>query len=175
MTSCGTLTITKRIIKTWEYNVKKNLKDANMSYCITDGEVNCKFAVYLYKQYLNKHDNDMWSTKLWDDRNNLQNGNKLRLYRCYKSKIMVETYVTNMMSFSERQCLAKLRSGSLPLEELGRRSGTPIGGRTCKLCSENKIEDEVHFLLECELYDDLREVLITDINEDDSDINGINK
>jgi len=175
LTSCifnWSLSLSKRNIKTWEYNVKKNLKDAIMSYCITDGEVNCKFAVYLYKQYLNKHDNDKWSTKLWDDRNNLQNGNKLRLYRCYKSKIMVETYVTNLMSFSERQCLAKLRSGSLPLEvELGRRSGTPIGERTCKLCSENKIEDEVHFLLECELYDDLREVLITDLNESDSDLN----
>ena len=59
--------------------------------------------------------------------------------------------------------LAKFRSGSLPLSiETGRfaRPKVPLNERICNLCSSNTVEDEVHFLLKCSLYSDLRRPLL---------------
>ncbi len=90
---------------------------------------------------------------------------------CSKTDIFVETYVSTIMPFSYRQSLAKLRCGSLPLEiELGRRNGTPLVNRTCKMCTENKVENEIHLLLECPLYDDIREDLLEKLSEEDCNL-----
>ena len=35
----------------------------------------------------------------------------------------------------------------------------PLLDRTCKLCSNNCIEDEMHFLMSCDFYSDLRRPL----------------
>ena len=63
---------------------------------------------------------------------------------------------------SYRQCLAKLRCGSLPLAvETGRyaKPAIQLNERICKLCNSQSIENEIHFLIECDLYDDLRREL----------------
>ena len=68
-----------------------------------------------------------------------------------------ESYVTTNMPYLHRKYLAMLRCGSLPLEvELGRRDGIPLDKRYCKMCNQNVIEDEIHVLLQCPLYDDIR-------------------
>lgn len=60
--------------------------------------------------------------------------------------------------------LAMLRYGSLPLEiELGRRNGTPLDERLCKMCNHQSIENEIHVLLQCPLYDDLRANIIRNL------------
>ena len=41
-----------------------------------------------------------------------------------------------------------------------RYSNTPREERLCKLCASNVIEDEYHFLLCCEFYDDLRNLYV---------------
>ena len=56
----------------------------------------------------------------------------------------------------------KLRSCSMPIAiETGRytRPKTPLNERLCKFCNTNSIHSETHFLLECELYSDLRQSL----------------
>ena len=64
-----------------------------------------------------------------------------------------------------------MRCGCLPLEvELGQRNGTPLEEQTGKLCLGNKVEDEVHLLLECQMCDDLREGLISHLNEDEQSL-----
>ena len=102
--------------------------------------------------------------KLWDDRHNELNGNKLHVYRCFQNGICAEKCVTIMIPFVHQRYLAMLRCGSRPLEiEFGRRSNTPLANRICKLC-EQSVENEIHLMLECPLYGDLRENILLHVN-----------
>ena len=65
-----------------------------------------------------------------------------------------------------RRLLAKLRSGTNFLRiETGRRKGLNREERVCWFGC-NSVENERHFLLECQLYDDIREVVRDKIGED---------
>ena len=66
----------------------------------------------------------------------------------------------------ERSILCQFRTGVLPLHiETGRYTGLPADQRLCSLCTttEPDIEDETHFLLNCELYNDLRQHTFSDL------------
>ena len=153
--------LSMRNIKTLEYYVKSYLKEVNMwDFAQLEGE-NVKDIIPMYRESLNVNDKHVWLSKLWDDSKNVTNGNKLRLYRCYKKDIYVENYVTTFMPFSHRQKLAMLRCGSLPLEiEVGRRKNIALQDRKCKMCTLNTVENEIHLLLECPLYDDIRDDIL---------------
>lgn len=61
-------------------------------------------------------------------------------------------------------CQFRLRSHNLAIET-GRHSKTPRERRLCIYCNSEEIEDEVHFLLFCSFYDELRRPLIPLISE----------
>jgi hypothetical protein len=47
-----------------------------------------------------------------------------------------------------RSILAQFRCGILPLRiETGRYHGEPVKERICSLCSENNVEDKIHFFI----------------------------
>ena len=56
-----------------------------------------------------------WINRIWDDSKNILNGNKLRLFRLQKERIMADPYVTQDMPRCYRQTHAKFRCGSLQL------------------------------------------------------------
>ena len=91
---------------------------------------------------------------------NDQNGNKLRVYRTYKTQFKTEDYVKNNMSRVQCKLLAKFRSCNFPLEiEKGRctrRPKTPVNVRICKSSGSQEEEDETHLLISCSFYDDIR-------------------
>ena len=91
------------------------------------------------------YDQEQWYKNLFNDVGQAI-GNKLRLYRMYKERLEVESYVTcPKLSRYERSVLSKFRSGSLPLQiEVGRYNKTPLKDRICGLCQLD-VEDEVHF------------------------------
>ena len=63
------------------------------------------------------------------------------------------------MRRDQRRILSKFRSSNLPLAiEMGRytKPKTPLQDRICKFCSMNSIEDETHFLIDCDFHSDLR-------------------
>ena len=89
---------------------------------------------------------------------------KLRTYTRFKYEYGTEKYVSSLLSKGQRSILAQFRSGILPLKiETGRYTDTPIQLRTCDVCTSNSIEDEMHFLLECDLYKDERELLYSKV------------
>ena len=58
----------------------------------------------------------------------------------------------------ERSVMAQFRCGVLPLRvETGRFVGEQVNDRICKLCNQGCVEDETHFLLNCQCYKNLRE------------------
>ena len=58
-----------------------------------------------------------------------------------------------------RKIISKIRCSNHVLEiEKGRHTKTPREGRLCKICENGEIEDEGHFLLNCVVYQTLREM-----------------
>jgi len=70
--------------------------------------------------------------------------------------------------------LAKLRSGVLPLEiETGRWRGVPADERLCMLCNDGSVEDEYHFVLECDKYREKRIAFVNMIVNTFPDFNDV--
>jgi hypothetical protein len=78
---------------------------------------------------------------------------KLRTLVTFKNCYLTEHYVSLNLSRNQRSVLAQLRCGILPLEiETGRYSGVSEENRLCKICNSGEIENEVHFVFNCSMY-----------------------
>ena len=58
--------------------------------------------------------------------------------------------------------------------ELGRYSGLPLQQRTCLHCQDS-VEDEIHVILQCPLYTDIRISMFDQINEIFYDMHDLNE
>lgn len=97
----------------------------------------------------------------------------LRSYILYKTSFEMEDYLLLVRDFKLRRNISKLRLSSHLLRiETGRHSKpkTDIEERICLYCDCNKIEDELHFMLECKFYDYERDCLLNKIKLIDSSI-----
>ena len=138
--------------------IKMNI---NINYTIASGS--SKQAVKDLVKHINAFEQNEWYVQLWNDKGNEVNGNKLRMYRLHKERIGLESYVTTSMPKECRKAIAKLRSGTMALYvETGRYSKTPLSERICTYCQSGQVEDEKHFLLKCELYNDIRYDLLNE-------------
>ena len=102
----------------------------------------------------------MWKMNLFNDAGH-PNGNKLRTYRQYKSDLETELYVKLAIQRDHCRILAIFRCGNLPLHiETGRfaRPKLNVEQRTCFHCIDS-VENELHFLIDCPFYDDMRRKL----------------
>ena len=82
---------------------------------------------------------------------------KLHLFADAKDTISISKYITSINNRRKRSILCKLRMGVLDLEiERGRRVGTSRAERFCKLCNQRKVEDAIHFTMECPALADCR-------------------
>ena len=133
--------------KTWCSDIKTILEQVNlMSSFQNKLPVNLKT---IEERLLDLHKLN-WSTKI-------QSVSKLRTYRQFKNDFGTEKYLFSNLSKSERSHLAQFRCGILPLRlETGRFVGLSVEERICNLCNINETEDELHFLLRCTCYNELR-------------------
>ena len=85
---------------------------------------------------------------------------KLRTYKLFKNEFKTSNSVF-ICNRAKRSLLSKFRTGILPLRiETGRwYQGTRLEDRVCEICGNGEIEDESHFLLKCNAYEDFRRVL----------------
>jgi hypothetical protein len=83
---------------------------------------------------------------------------KLRTYALFKCYLGCEMYLSVIRDVYKRQLVSRLRMGVLPLRiESGRYEGNGVKGsrgipvefRVCLCCGTCKVEDEIHFVLEC--------------------------
>ena len=83
---------------------------------------------------------------------------KLRSYIKFKTCFKTEKYLTLNLIRNERSVMAQIRCGVLPLRvETGRFVGEQVSERLCKLCNRGCVEDETHFLLNCQCYTNIHE------------------
>ena len=99
---------------------------------------------------ITQHYRDKWS-------HDVTNMPKLRTYKIFKTDFNCEDYMTMNLSKYERSLLCQFRTGILPLRiDTGRYVWEPVERRTCRFCDIEATEDERHFLLACNLYNDIR-------------------
>ena len=98
-------------------------------------------------------------------KNDLVNYPKLRTYRLIRSEFECEKYVDINLNLNEQSVLAQFRCGILLLRiETGRFVGEAEQDRLCKLCHENCVENEIHFLMSCNFYNEIRAQYFHDID-----------
>ena len=72
---------------------------------------------------------------------------------------------------SQRSLCAQIRCGILPLHiETGRYRGLTEEDRLCEYCELGEVEDEIHFILFCPLYHDLREKLFRKVTTPETNL-----
>ena len=95
-------------------------------------------------------------SRFWEDELKNPDLSRLQFYSTVKSQLKQEEYL-EVHTFENRQIIAKLRCSDHSLEiEKGRHRDAPRENRICKVCTEGEIENEEHFLIKCNLYDNLR-------------------
>ena len=90
--------------------------------------------------------------------NNVQSVSKLENYIKFKKEYCAESYIYKIQNRTHRSVFAQLRFGILPLKiETGRYTNIPREYRLCIFCNHNVVEDEMHFLFVCPLYNEIRQ------------------
>ena len=85
--------------------------------------------------------------------------NKLRLYKTFKQNYSVENYCKMILPVRHRAAFSKFRCGVAPIRtETCRYEGLTEDLRLCPFC--NVMGNEMHVILNCQVYDDLREPLL---------------
>ena len=85
----------------------------------------------------------------------LNQPNKFLCYRKHKSNIKLEPYLLQVRNKKHRRMLAKFRLSDHKLEiETGRHQRPKVDQdkRICRLCNTSELENEIHFLMQYNLY-----------------------
>ena len=91
---------------------------------------------------------------------------KLRTFALFKTRIGMEKYLVDIKNVAIRKQITRLRlSNHRLMIELGRHNNIPKEQRSCPFCL-NIVESEIHFVMDCPVYNSMRTKLVTVINRD---------
>ena len=146
--------------KNWISKTKELLNTCNLGELINLDGVDKSGFLEAMKENSERIVINKWLAVIQRESSKCKKGkNKLRTYNQFKNTFTSECYVYTVMPKSHRSALAQFRCGTAPIRiETGRYEGLPEEERICKICNL-KVESEMHVLLECNLYDDLRQEL----------------
>ncbi len=128
--------------------MKRIFQELNLEEIFRNRQI-CNLGIVRYS--LTYNNNSEWA----DEVGKLQ---KLRKNKLFNTSCTEEKYLTIYLTRGQRSTLAQFRTGILPLRiETGRFTGEKECQRTCVFCKNNNVENELHFLFDCNLYANLRE------------------
>jgi hypothetical protein len=119
------------------------------------------------KQRLVDQEFQTWEEEICNDSKKQFSRNKLRTYRTFKTSYTRESYLKQISNINHRISLTKLRISDHRLHiETGRytKPYTVVEDRICQLCKSG-VEDEKHFLVSCNAYNNERTQLISEIEK----------
>lgn len=139
-----------RSCKSWKFRINKQSELYNIE------EDRDKVVSLLEFKMFEKHKTE-WRVQINSKTGTRPNqSNKLCTYELFKHEYKTEAYLTNTIPRGHRTALAKFRFGVVPLRlETDRYERIPVEQRLCFIC-DNVVEDELHVLINCPLYHDLR-------------------
>ena len=117
-----------------------------------------------YADFWNKMLQNTDSSSLKKKKSNvyMHGNNKLRTYCLIKNEYRMEAYLTSIANCTKRKMLAKLRYSNHPLLiEVGRHLKMDVDTHKCNLC--DRIEDEIHFVTECQLHMETRNKFLSKV------------
>ncbi len=87
--------------------------------------------------------------------------NKLRTYRLFKRSFGTLHYLKDThLTHAQRSAMAKMRCGVAPIcLETDQYEGLTEQERICPVCDMDEIESEIHVMIFCLLYNDIRATL----------------
>ena len=148
--------LTKKIFK-YDYNLK-----LPYSWCHTVENLLTSYSMNYVFENLNQCDLLVIKNKVTESfqiewKTQLENKQKLRFYKLFKTLPDPELYITTNLNCMERSLLSQLRLGILPIAiETGRYKSVPKHRRICEFCNIDKVENEIHVLFECSVYEEER-------------------
>ena len=104
---------------------------------------------------------DSYSTEWYT---NLSKFPKLRTYRTFKSSFSRESYVELNLKRSERSVMAQFRCGILLLDQNQDVLLVNQNINESAKCDSGQVENELHFPLEYQFYNELRNQLLSGLN-----------
>ena len=113
-----------------------------------------------------------WTNKI---KNVELQGTRLKQYSIIKTHFHTELYLDAVDNPKYRNAITRIRTNSHTLEiERGRftKPKTPLTERKCSVC--NVVEDEVHFVCACSIYENERKVLFSYIDKTYSNFHMLN-
>lgn len=136
---------------TWVTKVRNLLCRYGFGYVWHNQDIgNEKQFMCMFKQRLRDNLIQEWYT-------DINNSSKAKYYRNFYDTFAVQFYIKLNLPTHLLRVLAKLRCSAHELNvEKGRHTGIPYHQRICTLCETNQVEDELHFVLQCPFYNDLR-------------------
>ena len=117
------------------------------------GALNVKWITNLVKQRLKDQFIQKWS-------NDINSSSKGHTYKIFKPIFGYEKYL-DILPSKFRKILVKFRTSNhrLPIET-GRWLGIPLDDRRCTFCNTRQLADEMHFILECKAFSDIRKTFL---------------
>jgi hypothetical protein len=158
--------ITKKFF-TWDFDKRRSTGNWNSDIFKVFAKLNIvemynnlvEVDLEFIKEKLHENEKQKWAA-------HIVQAPKLRTYCLYKSVYDVEPYVYKVYNRSHRSILAQFRTGILPIKiETGRFTQIPVELRLCILCDENVIEDEKHFIFDCNYYNSIRNEYFSKFHE----------
>ena len=118
---------------------------------------NASALLFAIKNKLKERFISFWRNRL------LSEEGKLRTYKLFKQCFGIEPYLENLYDKNLRRCLTSFRISTHRLRiERGRYCGEKPEDRLCGSC--NVVENEIHFLCECNKYDIFRLKMLDNIS-----------
>ena len=141
----------------WFATVKFILKSLDMEeYFLDSSIITTNQFTNMCSKRLHKLLIKQWKTAISSNFSNSGRNNKLRFYSCIKASFEMEPYLDNVNDFNMRKAICKFRCSDHQLEiEKGRHNNLNVEERICQVCNSD-IESEMHFLINCPLYEALR-------------------
>lgn len=147
---------------TWVKNVRELLSSSGMGelWLYQDG-IQSKYSSSLYyqvKSTLHSNYKSFWESEINDSTKHPI----LRTYKLFKTDFNPELYLFQVRNVNYRRALTRFRVSSHKLAiETGRhhREKVPVHKRICAFCKDQLIDDEIHFLVQCEYNKEERNTL----------------
>ena len=149
--------------KNWNFGVEKQLNLMNL-------DTEDRNAIKLIEERMFESFKEDWVNKVSSDQGaRPSQANRFRTYNKFKFDYGAEYYVKSVLSRNNRSAIAKFRCGVTPLRiETGRFERLPMDQRLCFHCN-GLVEDELHAIVVCPLYQDRRDTLFAVFRDLDAD------
>ena len=148
------------------YRLSKKFEESGIGYMfevVDSNAISKRFVRAEIQGRVRNETIEKWQQEL--SRNSARRGegeNKLRSYRAFKTEYKTENDLTCLLSRRHRSAFSKFRCGVAPLRlETERYENLQVNDSL--FCSDQSVETEIHVLLNCPLYDDLRQAIVDNI------------